>query len=792
MSTSITFDRHSFSRLKNEVAIDIDRWGVPHIKAQNLHDLFFAQGWNAARDRLWQIDIARKRGLGLLSRDFGPGYLEQDRAARHFLFRGAMSTEWTAYGPESEEICSAFVDGINSYVDSCNDGLIALPPEFILLGHRPDHWKPEDVVRVRTHSLTRNAISELLRCKVMALAGVEQGTRLDRLRQELSPAIAPRLAQGFDPAVLSDRVLRDFRLAISPVSFSRERLAASLHEAGLWTSVTASDEIVRTAFEEGSNNWAISAGKTTTGRPILAIDPHRKHVLPSIRYIVHLSMPGLNVIGAGEPLVPGISMGHNGTAAFGLTIFGADQEDIYVYDLKPGEGNKYSYEGAWEQVVTVKESIPVRGHKNHEVALRFTRHGPILYQNAEDNRAFALRTVWMDSGMAPYMASLAVMRAKSHAEYVSALASWGCPSVNHIYADTSNTIAWKPSGASPVRRNWDGLLPVPGDGQFEWEGYLSPDEGPSETNPVKGFVATANAMNVPEEWSRAHPAFGYEWSDSSRHDTLHSSLSRSEPISIQDCMSLQCSVYSPIATRILARLGVLLHSKSEPALQLLCDWDGHLDASSAAAAFFEIWLSKHLGPTIARLEGADDQILALLVPLEPSAIASWLEQVHPDESLADSIKATLASAWAECMAIMGHDPAEWSWGSIHRLELRHPLQELTAEEWSLGPIALGGSGSTLNYSTYRQDEFSVTTGPSVRMIIDVGSWDNSVFINNPGQSGVPLSNHYRDLASDWHRGEYKPLLYSEHLIQREVDHRIVLSPISEESGGMGIHERVIL
>ncbi|MER8389318.1 penicillin acylase family protein [Mesorhizobium sp. M1380] len=782
MSKNITSDRHSSNKLKNEVMIDIDRWGVPHIKAQNLHDLFFAQGWNAARDRLWQIDIARKRGLGLLSRDFGPGYLEQDRAARLFLFRGAMSAEWKAYGPDSEEICTAFVEGINSYVDSCNDGLIALPPEFILLGHKPDYWRPEDVVRVRTHSLTRNAISELLRSKVMALAGVEQGARLDKFRQELSPAITPRPAEGFDPAVVTDRVLRDFRLAISPVSFPRERLAASLHETSLWTNVTTSDEIVRTTFEEGSNNWAISATKTTTGRPILALDPHRRHVLPSIRYVVHLSMPGLNVIGAGEPMMPGISMGHNGTAAFGLTIFGADQEDIYVYELKPGKGNEYSYEGAWEQVVTVRESIPVRGYTDQEVELRFTRHGPILHQDAEAARAFALRTVWMDSGMAPYMASLAVMRAKTYAEYASSLASWGCPSVNHIYADTSNTIAWKPSGAVPVRRNWDGLLPVPGDGRFEWDGYLSPDERPSEINPVKGFVATANAMNVPEEWSTAHPAFGYEWSDSSRHDTLHSHLSRPGQISIQNCMSLQCCVYSPLAARIIERVGILLPPKLDtPALRLLTGWDAHLEATSAAAAYFEIWLSKHLGPSIARLEGADEKVLAILLPLDPPSVASWLEEAQPSESLALSIEATMASAWAECVAAMGDHPAEWSWGSIHSLDLRHPLQSLTAEQWSFGPIALGGSSSTLNYSSYRQNEFSVTAGPSVRIIIDVGSWDNSIFINNPGQSGLPNSCHYGDLSKYWQRGEYKPLLYSEQMVRQEVDHRIVLSRTSTEA-----------
>ena len=182
-SDEMELDAHQITGLKENVTITVDQWGVAHIRANNLHDLFFAQGWNAARDRLWQIDVARKRGLGLLARDFGPGYLEQDKAARLLLYRGDMAPEWNAYGPDSEEICTAFAGGINAYVDACDAGSIALPPEFLLLGNRPDRWKPEDVVRVRTHSLTRNASSELLRSKVMAAAGIEIGAKLDQLRK---------------------------------------------------------------------------------------------------------------------------------------------------------------------------------------------------------------------------------------------------------------------------------------------------------------------------------------------------------------------------------------------------------------------------------------------------------------------------------------------------------------------------------------------------------------------------------------------------------------------------------
>ncbi|MER9108641.1 penicillin acylase family protein [Mesorhizobium sp. M0848] len=777
MTTTIASQLLKVEGLQREVSINVDRWGVSHIRAENLDDLFFAQGWNAARDRLWQIDLARKRGLGLLSRDFGPGYLAQDRASRLFLYRGDMAPEWNAYGSDAEEICTAFTTGINAYIDACDSGLARLPPEFAVLGNRPDHWKPEDVVRIRTHCLTRNASSELLRSKVMALVGPELGAKLDTLRKQLPHGGNPKPADGFDPAVMSDRVLRDFQLAASPATFSKVRLDCSLEEAGLWTVVASTGEIARSAFEQGSNNWAISAAKTTTGRPILALDPHRTHTLPSIRYIVHLAMPGMDVIGAGEPMVPGISMGHNGTAAFGLTIFGADQEDVYVYRTAPDDSDSYAYDGGWEKLRVIEEVIPVKGHPDQTVQLKFTRHGPVLYQAQKDNRAFALRTVVTNPGTAPYMASLSVMRAKTYRECAHSLESWGCPAINHVYADTSDTIAWRPAGAMPIRENWDGLLPVPGDGHFEWKGYLSPSKVPSEVNPARGFIATANAMNIPDDWSKSNPAIAYEWPDSSRHDSLHHELGRDRPISLQDCVRLQCSTFSPIAARISKAVTRLFEDLGDGKIwAFLKGWDKDLSADSGPAALFEVWLSKHLGPMMARREGADAEVIPLLMPVEAQRIAAWLENAEPERELIEALQTSLMDAWTECLALMGGDPACWSWGRLHKMDLRHPLQSLVATNWSLEPMGLGGSGSAINYATYRLSDFSVTDGPSVRMIIDVGNWDESLFINNPGQSGVPGSAHYADLTSSWRRGEYKPLLYSMTKVDEATFSTIILMP----------------
>ncbi|MFO1138759.1 MAG: penicillin acylase family protein [Paracoccus sp. (in: a-proteobacteria)] len=758
---------HRLNGLHAEVTISVDPWGIAHIRAENRDDLFFAQGWNAARDRLWQIDLARKRGLGLLAQDLGPGYLEQDRAARLFLYRGDMAAEWAAYAPDAQAICTAFAAGINAYVDGVLAGDLPLPPEFALLDCAPAHWAPGDVVRVRSHSLTRNATSELLRARVMALMGPRAGAALDLLRKDIEPFVVPAVPEGLDLGLFSDRVLRDFLLAVSPVSFARDRLEAPLADAPLWSQPTPLGEVDRIASAEGSNNWVISPARSATGRAILCLDPHRTHVLPSVRYIVHLSMPGFDAIGAGEPMVPGISMGHNGSAAFGLTIYGDDQEDIHAYELHPGDADLYRYNGGWERMQIVRETVPVRGHPGQPVELRFTRHGPVIHRTA--THAFAIRTVWTLPGTAPYMASLSVMRAQNRTDYLAALRGWGCPSVNHIYGDVAGDIVWKPAGASPIRQGWQGLLPVPGDGRFEWQGLADPDDGPVEVNPPRGFIATANAMNLPPGWQGPVP--GHEWLDPSRHDFLNAALAGLAKVTMQDCARLQLSVHSKIA----AGLADWLRARAiPPAMRaLLAGFHGDLRAESPAAAFIEIWLSRHLGPAIAGALGASAEVLPLLAPYDPPVLLRWL---GAQKDLPGAIAASLDAAWRDCAGLMGADPAGWSWGAIHRLELRHPLHRLAPGAWSFPPLPRGGSGSTPNYAAYRPGDLAVTAGPSVRMLIDVGDWDASLCINTPGQSGLPGAAHYGDLQPAWAEGAYVPMLYSQAAIAGVTRQRIALLP----------------
>jgi penicillin amidase len=369
--------------LQQPAQILVDRWGVPHIYANNESDLFFAQGFNAARDRLFQLDLWRRRGLGQLAEVFGPNFLEQDRAARLFLYRGDMNKEWAAYGTQAKQLSTNFVAGINAYIDYLSKNPGALPTEFKVLKYSPAKWVAEDVVRIRSHGLTRNLTSEVARAKLACIGKLE----LDAVRQRLSPEWKTKIPTGLDPC-LPEGVLRQFTLATQNVEFSGNMMRVSQDlDPKLNDTTQLAQQDPTGALEsehmEGSNNWVIAPSKTTTGRAIMANDPHRAYSAPSLRYISHLSAPGLDVIGAGEPALPGISIGHNGTIAFGLTIMSIDQEDLYVYETNPANPMQYKYRGQWINFSKIPERFKVKDADQQASELLFTRHGPVIFQEPE-------------------------------------------------------------------------------------------------------------------------------------------------------------------------------------------------------------------------------------------------------------------------------------------------------------------------------------------------------------------------------------------------------------------------
>jgi len=779
--------------LKSTVEILVDRWGVPHIYANNQDDLFFAQGFNAARDRLWQLDLWRRRGEGLLSEVLGPDYVEQDRAARLLLFRGDMHAEWLAYASDTKRIVTAFAAGVNAFIDLVSREPDLLPPEFELLDYLPSRWSPESVVRIRSHGLLRNVTSEVARANLLHVFGPSAVA----LRDRLEPAHRMNVVHGLDLSTIQPEVLRVYRLGTSAVRFPGATSTAG-QSAELLGELY--DDL---AVERGSNNWAVAPWRTATGRPLLADDPHRRQAVPSLRYIVHLSAPGIDVIGAGEPALPGVSIGHNGHIAFGLTIFSIDQEDLYVYETQPGNATEYRYREAWESFETVREKIPVRGSEPVEVELEFSRHGPVLLKDPERRLAFALRAAWLQPGMAPYLGSIEYMRAKNWDEFLAAMNRWGAPSENQVYADVDGNIGWKPGGLAPIRPNWDGLLPVPGDGTYEWAGFLDMDELPVEFNPARGWVASANQMNLPEGYSHQ---LGWEWRSPFRYGRIVEVLAANAEFSVADSVRLQADSLS-LPARRLRRVLREVEGESEAqdrALDLLGAWNSRLEASSAAAALFEIWLRRHLGPRVLAAVVAEDESLAEkgsegLPAIHPQNLLDILEA--PDSRLGDDpeglraeiLRSSLEAAVAETEELLGDDWSVWRWGDLHQIELRHPLSERMPRELrarsDIGPLPRSGSGDTVGNTGYRGTDFRQVSGASFRMVIDVGEWDNSVAMNNPGQSGDPRSEHYRDLFEPWAAGEAFPLLYSRDRIEEETTKRIRLQPEQgvrdQPSGGSG-------
>ncbi len=771
--------------LKERAEIAVDRFGIAHIRAESLDDLFFAQGFNAARDRLWQIDLWRKRGLGLLAADFGPGFLAQDRAARLFLYRGDMQREWAAYGcADMRAVCEAFTRGINAYVGLTEREPARLPPEFVALGTRPARWAAQDVVRIRSHGLTRNAISEIMRAIVLS----RSDQRTDGLRAHLDPPAEASPAKGLDLSHLSLEALDVFKLALAGVSFSKRRLSATLAEAGRWSKVNELGEIIEDLAATGSNNWVVHGSRTASGRPILANDPHRAHAVPSLRYLVHLSAPGFDAIGAGEPAVPGISIGHNGEIAFGLTIFPADQEDVYVYDTEKGAPDRYRHGDGVEAMRVVEDEIAVKGAPAQKVTLKFTRHGPVIHEDAEHRLAVALRSVWAEPGAAAYLSSLSVMRAKDFDGFRQAMRGWGAPSVNMVYADVAGNIAWLPAGHIPKRPNWNGLLPVPGDGSHEWDGFISRDELPVRLNPAEGYVATANEMNLPPDWPHARLPISHEWTERSRATRIHEVLGARSAETVASSGALQTDVVSMPARRLMRLLAGLAAGVAETdlaqALALLRGWDCALAPRSAGAALFELWWMRHLRPRLLAKLAPDAGLAKLLAPGDIDGILAALET--PDARFGEDarggrdslLRESLAAAVGDGRARLGADPAGWRWGALHHGYFEHALSArgLVEQRLDVGPLPMGGSSSTPMHTGYRLSDFRVTHGASVRLVMDVGAWDESLCMNSPGQSGDPRSPHYGDLASPWSKGEFVPLLYSRARIEPEIVQRIELKP----------------
>jgi len=727
--------------------IIIDRAGIPHIYAANARDGFFLQGYAVARDRLWQLDLWRKRGLGRLSASFGAQFVAQDRAARLLLYRGDMAAEWAAYPSGAKGWTDAFAAGINAYVADVEAGRAPLPLEFTATNTRPERWQADDVVRIRSNALASNLTSEVVRARALCSGDI----KYEPLRRELAPAHTVSIPKGLDPCSIPADVLDDYALGTGDVRFDGQKIVVASLDPDI---------------QEGSNNWVISAGKSATGRPILANDPHRAHAVPNLRYLSHIDTPELKIAGSGEPALPGISFGHNENVAWAITIFAIDQQDLVVNPKAT-------------KLTEVRERIEVKGEAPREVVLKFSEDGPIIHEDPASGRSFALRATWTKPGASAYFNASWAWTAKTWDDFLVARDHWGAPPLNLLFANRAGDIGWAPGGFVPVRAAGDGLLPVPAGKAHRWTGLLDAKLMPVKHNPADGWIATANEMNIPAGYPHM---LGLEWADRSRITRISEVIGSKPKFGLTDAMALQNDPTSPMARRAVALLQGLAgrDANERGALALLGNWNGHEGPDSAAAALYEIWAARHLAtsavkaivPETARRNFGRTSIGNILPVLEDGRL------LGPDSAAlrAEILLGSLGLAFAETARLLGPDPATWRWGALHRADFQPslPIAGRDAER-RVGPVPIGGSGST-PMAMGTGPDFRVVSGASVRVVMDVGAWDNSMAINTPGQSGDPASPHYRDLFARWATGNYVPFVWSRPRVLQEAERVINVTP----------------
>ena len=778
---SCTQTSENESGLLNDVEVIRDKWGINHIYAQNEHDLFYAQGYQAAKDRLFQFEIWRRQATGTVAEILGERELKRDIGTRLFKFRGDMDEELQHYHPNGKAIIEAYVEGVNAYVRETLSNPDLLPVEFKLLDIKPGLWTPEVVIS-RHQGLLGNINEELRTTLAVGAIGPEEVQKLAWFHPQ-KPLLD--IDSAIDQSLLSMDILELYNAYRRPVSFLPEDIdpayrntpqQALLSEAGF----NEFDPASVSPADIGSNNWILRGNLTESGAPYMANDPHRTIAVPSLRYMAHLVAPGWNVIGGGEPEIPGISIGHNEYGAWGLTVFRTDGEDLYVYDLNPANLNQYWHKGSWVEMSRITEKIKVKDAEEYSADLFYTLHGPVTYIDSVNFKAYAVRCAWMEPGGAPYLASLRMDQAESWEEFRNACNYSNIPGENMIWADKAGNIGWQAVGIAPLRRNFSGMVAVPGDGRYEWDGYLPIIEKPNTFNPAEGHFSTANQNVTPGDYQH-WDAIAFSWSDPYRGDRVKEVLNSQEKFTMEDMMKLQTD-YTSLPSRTLIPMLKNLKFEDKEAIaatSYLSDWDGVLRPNSIAAGIYVRW-EDHIK------ELAKDRFVPPAAQpylgLQLARIIQWLEEpekMFPEPHLENRdnfLREAFALALEDLKTNLGEDPDNWQYGqsAYKHSEIFHALGKVVndslQEVLNLPTMPRGGNSYTpgASGSNYRQ-----THGATFRIIVDTNDWDEAVGANSPGQSGNPDSPLYRNLYETWARDQFFPIYYTrekiiEHAISKDI------------------------
>ncbi|WP_264185963.1 penicillin acylase family protein [Rossellomorea aquimaris] len=733
-SLPVTSGTISLNGLSDVVEVVRDKDGVPHIQAQNDKDLYMAQGYVQAQDRLFQMDLSRRQASGRLSEVVGEKAVDRDKFFRTFGLRRAAEVSFTAYPDEAKQLLEWYADGVNAYMEEAADKG-RLPVEFTLLGYKPEEWTPID-------SLTIG--------KYMAfdLGGHWQGQAfrywaLENLPKEKAYDLFPSYPDGA-PTILSD------------IGESQVDLEKSFASA-----------VIPPEFN-GSNNWVVSGEKTENGKPLLADDPHLSLGTPSIWYQMHLESPDVNVSGVIFAGIPGIILGHNEQIAWGVTNTGPDVQDLYIEKRNEEDPDLFLYDGKWEKATIVQEPIKVKDSETIPYTVTITRHGPVISEFAhqqESGQVMAMRWTALDPSL-ELSAIININRANNWAEFEEALKDFHVPTQNFVFASKDGTIAYKANGKIPIRKKGDGLLPVPGwDPDYEWQGFIPFDELPKVINPEAGFLATANNKVVTDDYPYH---ISHHWAQPYRYMRISEYLKDKNKLTLKDMENLQMDQknlhareFVPMLTGDLDK-GTMTAEQSD-ALEILNSWNYLDDKDSAAPLIFHQWMNeistglfqKEVPEEMMKLfEGRQSVVDELIRKAHAGKESKWFEDRGGYESF---VAASLTKALGELEEAYGTSMDGWEWGMYHKVYFEHPLSSaspilekfLNAKE----PIPVGGSRVTVEAASYN-DEGIVNHGASWRFVIDTADMDNGYHIVGPGQAGHYKSEWYQNQIDAWVKGEY--------------------------------------
>jgi len=755
-----------------------DARGVPHLRASSLEDLFFAQGYVTAQDRLWQMDLSRRLAEGELSEVFGDRALRLDIENRTLGFHQVSERALAELSREARAPLTAYANGVNAFIANHQH---RLPIEFLLLMYQPRPWTEVDSLGVALNMakmLNTTWGMDLMRERLRAKLGHElfadvlpDHSSLDEPVAELPPGtkVAPQWKPAYPPPTCADldpNLSHQPRAGMIPID---PALAALLSAGG------------ESSPGLGSNNWVVSGAHTQSGTPLLASDPHLDHSIPSVWYMIHLKAPDLNVSGVSLPGLPLVVIGHNERIAWGMTNTGPDVQDLYAETFDPGSPNKYLHNGAWVNAEIREEVIKVRRKQDYRLRVKITRHGPIVSESCE--RELALR--W--TALEPHAISSLfngvskTVLAENWKQFTAALRDYTGPMQNFVYADVDGNIGYYAAAWVPIRKLGTGAVPAPGStDDYDWTGYIPFEDLPHSYNPSSGIIATANGRVVPD----GYPYFiTSHWDPPFRTARIFQLLRAGKGLNVDDMLRIQTDILT-LEDKWLADQLLQAGQQQQPksadaqyALSLLAHWDGEARMDSAATLVCEVTRRALLERIVRPKLGSEFAISRWAMGtifLQNVLANNWRRWLPPgDSSFADTLMKSLEEGVQQIPKLVGnrsHD--SWKWGNTIPLTIYHPLGQgvpLLGRILDLGPFPQAGTATTVKATTARH-------GPSMRMVVDFSDLDHSVQNITVGESGQVFSPYYKDQFEAWYHGRSFPMSFSDAAVDRATVHKLVLEP----------------